>query len=129
MARVGEYDAPDLRVHHGIEHGEKHLGAGELIGERFFEPAQYLRGRVRGFGVDTGRGHHERHDQGGAEAVTRHVADHHADAVGAEVEQVIEVSPHRLGLAAARGHVDARRHHERRGEQLELEIARQLELA
>src|SRR5204862_309153 len=54
--------------------------------------------------------------------------DHHADAVRPQVEQVVEVPAHRLRLAAARRYVDARRDDEGRRQQLELQVAGQLQL-
>src|SRR5438046_1833108 len=43
LARVGECDAAGSRVDNGVEHGEEHLRARELIGERLLEPAQHFR--------------------------------------------------------------------------------------
>src|SRR3989454_6567462 len=79
MARVRKCDAAGFRVDHGVEHGEEHLRARELIGERLLEPAQHFGRGLGRFRVDAGGRHHERHDERGAEAVARHVTDHHTE--------------------------------------------------
>ena len=129
MARVGIHDPLGRRIDHRVEHREEHLRAREFLAERLFDAAQHLGRRFGGLGVDARGRHHECHDQGGAEAVARHVADHHADAVAAQVQQVVEVAAHRLGLAAARPDVGARGDDEGRRQQLELQVVRQLQLA
>ncbi len=128
MPGVGERDPSRFRVDHGVEHGEEHLRARELVGKRRLETAQHLRRRLGRFRMDAGSRHHERHDQRGAEAVARHVADHHADTVRSQVEQVVKVPADRLGLTAARGDIHAAGEHAGRGQQFELEVPRQLEL-
>src|SRR5207247_2502887 len=56
-------------------------------------------------------------------------ADEQAGAVLGEGEQVVKVPARRLGLAAAGGDVHAGRDDEGRGEQLQLQVVRQLQLA
>ena len=82
----------------------------------------------RRLGVDTGCGHHERHDQRRPEAVVRDVAEHDAHAIAVQPEQIVEVAAHRIGRQAAGRHLGVAQHRWR-GEQLELEVVGQLELA
>ena len=73
--------------------------------------------------------HHQRHHQRGGEAVRGHVAQHDADPAAAQTAEGVEVAAHRVRRIAARRHLGVALEHGRRGQQLELEIVRQLELS
>ena len=61
--------------------------------------------------------------------MARHIADHDSDTIAVETQQVIEVTAHRFGGAAASGNVRFRGDHRRRRQQLELQVVGQLQLA
>ena len=70
----------------------------ELLAQRASSEREHLAsGSVGGLRVDRGRAHGERHDERGAVAVARHVADHHARARAAQAEKIVEVAAHALG--------------------------------
>jgi hypothetical protein len=81
--RVAGVRVPELargRVDDGVERGDEHLGARQLLLERAEDGAEHLRRVAAGLRVDGRRAHRQRHDERGAVPVARHVADHHARA-------------------------------------------------
>ena len=79
--------------------------------------------------MDAGRGHDQRHDQRGREAVGRDVAQHHPDPAARQPGEGVEVSAHRFGRPESGGHLRHALQHGGRGQQAELELVGQFQFA
>ena len=106
-----------------------HFRLGQLSGQAIEQCGEGLVRCGFGGGVDARGRHHQRHHQSGGEPVRGHVAQHDANPAPSQATEGVEVTPDRVGRQTSRRHLGVSLKHGRRGQQLQLEIVRQLQLS
>ena len=91
MARAGTGHSPRSEVEHQALHGDEHA-AGILLGELVVQPPQYLVGFSDLARERAEHGDRHGHEERGRNALSRHVAQRHDDAIVGRAEHFVEIA-------------------------------------
>src|SRR5690349_11995809 len=99
-------DPPDLTqrwLDHALADRAEDRRLAQLVGDGREEGRDGLRGAFSLLRVNRHRAHGERHDERGLVAMTRDIADQHADAPATKAEEMIEIAADTSRRLHARG--------------------------